>query len=81
MAVDVLGGLDLAVSHLMGHLHVGSAGGDEQRGTYVTQLMGGVADDPIGVGSGVSVGELEVPAPYGITEEAAPLTIDESAAL
>src|SRR6516225_5209750 len=59
MAVDVLGGFDLAVSHLMGHLHVGSAGGDEQRGTYVPQLMGGVAGDPIGVGSGITVGELE----------------------
>jgi hypothetical protein len=60
---------------LMGHLHVGSAGGDEQRGAYVTQLMGGVANGSIGVGSGIAVGELEVPAPHGITEEAAPLSI------
>jgi hypothetical protein len=28
---------------------------------------------------GVTVGDLELPAPHGITEEAAPLTIDESA--
>jgi hypothetical protein len=45
----------------------------------VPQLMGGVADDPVGVGSGVTLGELQVPAPHGITEEAAPLAIDESA--
>lgn len=30
VAVDVLGGLDLAVSHLVGHLHVGGTGGDHQ---------------------------------------------------
>ena len=63
----------------MGHLHVGSAGGDKQRGAYVPQLMGCVADNPIGVGSGIPLGELEVPAPHGIAEKAAPLTINESA--
>jgi hypothetical protein len=58
VTVDVLGGLDLAVSHLVGYLHVGGAGGDQQRGAHVPQLVRSVADDPIGVGSGVALGNL-----------------------
>jgi hypothetical protein len=49
VTVDVLGRLDLAVPHLMGHLHVRRARGDQQRGTDVAQLVRRVADDPIGL--------------------------------
>jgi hypothetical protein len=35
VAVDVLGGLDLAVPHLVGELDVGREEGDQQRGAHV----------------------------------------------
>jgi len=43
------------------------------------QLMRGVADDPIGVGGGVPLGELEVPASHGIAEVTAPVAVDQAA--
>jgi hypothetical protein len=36
------------MSHLVGDLHVGGAGGDEHRGAHVPQLVRGVADDSLG---------------------------------
>ena len=79
VAVDVLGGLDLAVSHLMRHLHIRSAGGDQQRGAYVPQLVRGVADYSVGIGGGVALRELEIPAPGGIAQVATPITVDQTA--
>jgi hypothetical protein len=40
------------------------------------QLVRGVADDAIRVGSGVALGELEVLTPGGIAQVPAPITID-----
>src|SRR5262245_31598690 len=43
-------------AHLVRHLDVGCAGGDEQRGADVPQLVRGVPDDAVWVGGGVAVG-------------------------
>src|SRR5215472_4887153 len=79
VAVDVLRGLDLAVAHLVGDLDVGCAGGDEQRGADVSQLVGDVSDDPVWVGGGIAVRELEVAAPHGIAEVPAAIAVDQPA--
>jgi hypothetical protein len=60
-------------SHLVGHLHVGGAGGDQQRGAYVPELVLGVADDAVAVGGGVALGKLEVLAPGGVAEGSRPV--------
>lgn len=68
--VDVLGRLDLAVSHLPGYLHVGCAGRDEQRGADVPQLVHCIANGAVGVRGGIAVGEPEVSPPHGVAEVA-----------
>src|SRR5215831_20545232 len=55
VTVNVLGRLDPAMPHLMGDLYVGRARGDQQRRADVAQLVRGIADDPIGLGSGVAL--------------------------
>src|ERR1019366_4644734 len=75
VTVDVLRGLDLAVAHLVGDLHIGGARGDEEAGAYVPQLVGGVSDDAVLVGRGVAVGQSQVAAPHRVAEIAAALSV------
>jgi hypothetical protein len=79
VTIDVLGHPDLAVPHLVRYLHVGCAGGDEQRRTHVPQLVRCVADDAIGVRGGVALSELEVLTPGGVAKEAVSVTVDQAA--
>jgi hypothetical protein len=44
----------------------------------VPQLVRGVADNPVGIGGGVALGELEILAPGGVAEVAAPVTVDQT---
>jgi hypothetical protein len=57
VAIDVLGGLDLAVPHLMSHLHVRGARRDDQGSAHMPQLMRGVTDNSIRISGGVALGE------------------------
>jgi hypothetical protein len=55
VAVNVLGSFDLAVTHLIGDLHIGGARGYEQACAYVPQFVGGVFDDSVFMGRGVVI--------------------------
>ena len=61
------------------HLHVGCAGGDQQGGAHMPQLVRGVADNAVRVRGGVALSQLEVLAPGGIAQVPAPVTVDQTA--
>lgn len=77
--VDVLGRLDLAMPHLMRNLHVRRTGGDEQGGTYVPQLVGGVSHDAVLVGRSKTLREFEVLPPCRVAKEATSVSVDQAA--
>jgi hypothetical protein len=77
VAIDVLGGLDLAMTHLVRHLHVGRTRGDHERGADVAQLVGGIGDLAVLVRGRESVCEREVLPPGRVTEVSAPVAVDQ----
>lgn len=57
---------DTGAGHLVGDLHVGGTGGDQERRADVAQFVCGVLDDAVLVGRGVAVGGLQITAPHRV---------------